>query len=252
MTSIEGLLNFRDVGGVSAGPGLRVARGRLFRSDTPQFLTDDDIDVLVGQLGLRSVIDLRLGYELKIEGRGLLEGTAVAHHHLPVTVHDSMQVGTATPILQADDPVVPHYLGYLTSAPESIAGAFRVLAQDGALPAVVHCAAGKDRTGVVVAMVLSAIGVPDDEVAHEYSLSQPNIAAVLDRLRGMESYGPAIDTLPPEANLTPPHYMQRFLEAIGEIYGGARGYLMANGVTDDEIAIVRSRLVEPDVTPGSP
>lgn len=242
----SGTLNFRDVGGIPAGAGRRVARGRLFRSDTVQFLTRDDVDVLVRDLGLRTVVDLRLGYELRIEGRGLLEHEPVRHVHLPFIVEGAVRQGTATPILSRKDPIVSHYLGYLASSPGSVAGVVHTLAGADALPAIVHCAAGKDRTGVAVAVVLAAVGVTAADIATEYAASADRVVPVMERLRGMKSYGDAVDRLPPEANITPPEYMLRFLDAVGERYGGMRAFLLSNGVTQEELDRLTERLTSVD------
>jgi protein tyrosine/serine phosphatase len=217
----------------------------LFRSDTLQFLTDEDGDVLVGRAGLCTVIDLRLGYELRVEGCGPLEETAVFHHHLPFLVQGTTVKGSATPILNPDDPIVPHYLAYLSNSAESVVGVVHALAAPNALPAVVHCAAGKDRTGVAVAIVLSAVGVNDEEIAMEYAAGGERVAQVMERLRGMPSYGDSVDQLPPAANITPPDYMLRFLTEVRRVYGGVTEYLMSHGVTQDELRRLRDALTEP-------
>jgi len=244
--SLEGALNFRDVGGMPAGDGRQVRHGVLFRSDTLQFLTAEDIHTLVEQLGLRSDIDLRLGYEIKVEGRGLLEDEAsIGHYHLPLQVDGAVREGTATPILQQNDPVVNHYLGYLDSSAASLVSMIQLLATPEGSPAIIHCAAGKDRTGIAVAMVLAALGCAEEDIATEYAAGSHLIEAVLDRLRGMESYGAALDKLPKEANLTPPEYVERFFERVGELYGGPIEFLKMNGVTDEQLQSLRELLTEP-------
>jgi protein-tyrosine phosphatase len=235
---IEGALNFRDA---SVGP---VKPGRLLRSDTLQFLTPRDIDYLVGGIGLRTVIDLRLDYELKIEGRGPLAATEVEHVHLPFTVTGTRVEGTATPILQEHDPIVPHYLGYLESTPESVAGVFRVLARPERVPVVIHCAAGKDRTGVAVAMVLHVAGVSIDEIAVEYAAGSDKVPAVFERLRQMESYGDTVMNLPAEAKLTKQESIPRFFAEVQRIYGGVDEYLISAGVTEAELVQVRTNLTD--------
>jgi protein tyrosine/serine phosphatase len=239
-----GALNFRDVGGIPAGPGRRVRTGLLYRSDTLQFLTEDDVVLLVETLGLRTEVDLRRPEELTTEGRGRLTTSPVVHRHLPFMVGAKVD-GSAVPVLGEHDPVVEHYLGYLDHSPTTVAGAVRALAEPEALPAVVHCAAGKDRTGVTVALVLSVAGASDDDIAAEYAAEPENILRVVERLRGLPSYGPAIDKQPPEAHLTPPEYMLRFLAELGRRYGGARGWLLRHGLTDDELDGLRDRLTEP-------
>lgn len=243
--SVEGALNFREVAGLPAEGGRRIAAGRLFRSDTIQFLTPSDVTWLTQDVGLRTIIDLRLDYELEVEGFGLPGSSVPTHHHLPFRVDGTQGSQDATPILQADDPMVPHYLGYLRTMPESVTGIVRVLGAQESVPALIHCAAGKDRTGVAVAVVLSVAGVSQEYIAAEYSLNPDRIPLVMEQLRSMKSYGDSIDRLPPQAHLTDAEFMSRFLAAVDDIYGGVVPYLQRHGVTDDELQSLRDALTEP-------
>ncbi|MCD9197700.1 tyrosine-protein phosphatase [Aeromicrobium wangtongii] len=242
----EGTLNFRAVGALPTTDGRTVIPGKLFRSDTLQFLSAEAVRHFVEDLGIRTIIDLRMGYELKREGRGPLEGTALSYHHLPFTVEGTSSADSAAPVLDPEDPIVPHYLGYLTTVPESVAGVFNALASgNDALPAVIHCSAGKDRTGVAVALVLAAVGVDDTTIAAEYAAGSDRVSVVMERLRTMPSYGDTVDRLPPLANITPPEYMLRFLAGVREQHGGVREFLLANGVTVDGLAHLREALTQP-------
>lgn len=241
---LSGALNFRDVGGVPVGSERRVKFGRLFRSDTLQFLTAEDVTALVQGSGLRTDIDLRLPYEVELEGRGLLADTPVALHHLPFQVPSAHANGSATPILQESDPIVTHYCAYLSSSPKSVAGVVKVLAQPEALPAIVHCAAGKDRTGIAVAMTLAGVGCSPHDIAQEYAVGSPAIPAVMKRLRTMASYGDSLSRLPPEARVTPPEYILRFFEFVQQRYGSPQDYLLAHGVTEADLEGLTERLTE--------
>lgn len=243
---LEGGLNFREVSKLPTENGSTIAPGRLFRSDTLQFLTQQDVDFLVATIGIRTIIDLRLPYEVETEGFGFPGSSIPDHHHLPFRVDGTDVTNDATPILQAKDPMVPHYLGYLRTMPTSVTQIVRVLGATGGVPAVIHCAAGKDRTGVAVAVVLSAVGVPDDVIAEEYARNADRIPQVMNQLRSMKSYGDSIDRLPPEAHLTDPVYMSRFLAAVQDIYGGVRQYLTDHGVSDDDLQALRQALTESD------
>ena len=142
---------------------------RLLRADNLQELSPADIATLVGEIGLTTVVDLRSSDELASEGPAPLDGVAgVLHVHHPVLPEAGSATDAATDALltRADrdrsrypaDPICGHYLGYLEDRPDQVAAALRSVAQaQGA--ALVHCAAGKDRTGVVVAVALSAAGV---------------------------------------------------------------------------------------------
>lgn len=242
---VEGAINFREVAGLPVEGGRRIAPGRLYRSDTLQYMTDADVSWLVNDVGLRSIIDLRLDYELEVEGFGLPGDQSVQHYHLPFRVDGTQTSGHATPILQADDPMVPHYLGYLATMPDSVIEMIRVVGAEGGVPVLVHCAAGKDRTGVAVAILLSVAGVSPEAISEEYGRNPDRIPLVMDRLRSMKSYGESIDRLPPQAHLTDPAYMSRFLEAVDQVHGGVVTYLQSHGVTDEELQRVRDALTEP-------
>jgi len=242
-----GTLNFRDVGGAPAGPGRRVRRGVLFRSDTVQFLTSADLDLLVGRLGLRTEIDLRRASEAAREGRGPLAGSAVVHAPFPVTSRRAQRAEELdVPVVTRWEPVVEHYLGYLAVSGPAIAGAVATLAAPGALPALVHCAAGKDRTGVVVAFALSVAGVDDEHVAADYAAEPDGVARAVERLRTLPGYGPTIETMPPEAHLTPSGYMERFLVQVRARFGGPRAWLAtAGGVGEADLDRLAETLTEP-------
>lgn len=242
---LSGALNFRDVGGVPVGSDRRIRYGMLYRSDTLQFLTEEDVVALVEVLGLRTDIDLRLPLELDLEGRGRLEQTDVVLHHLPFEVPGAHRGGSATPILQQDDPIVTHYANYLSASPAAVAAVVQVLARPDALPAIVHCAAGKDRTGIAIAMTLAAVGCTPEDIAKEYAAGSDAVAEVMERLRGMASYGDSIAKLPPEASLTPPEYIIRFFDIVQERYGSPREYLTSHGVTDEQLQGLFERLTEP-------
>ena len=243
---LVGALNFREVGGLPAADGRRVRPGRLFRSDTLQFLTDASVRRLAEEVGLATVVDLRLPYEVEVEGRGALAEVPHRYLHLPFLVAGTEQTGNATPRFTSDhDVVVQHYLGYLATSPDAVAGVVQALAEPDALPAVVHCAAGKDRTGVAVAVLLRAVGVPADLVSAEYAAGADRMADVFAQLRRMKSYGERLDAMPAEARITEAATMERFLAAVDQEHGGVREYLLTHGVSEDTLTRLRDQLTEP-------
>jgi protein tyrosine/serine phosphatase len=243
---LDGALNFREVGGLPTADGRRVRSGRLFRSDTLQFLSEASVRRLAEEVGLATVIDLRLPYEVEVEGRGPLAEVPHRYHHLPFLVAGTEQHGTATPRFTSDrDVVVQHYLGYLETSPAAVTGVVQALAEPEALPAVVHCAAGKDRTGVAVAVLLRAVGVPADLVAAEYAAGADRMPDVFAQLRRMKSYGERLDAMPAEARVTEAATMDRFLTAVDEEYGGVREFLLTHGVDDETLTRLRDQLTEP-------
>jgi hypothetical protein len=211
-----------------------------------QFLTEDSVRRLAQEVGLATVVDLRLPYEVEVEGRGALAEVPHRYHHLPFLVAGTEQSDNATPRFTSNhDVVVQHYLGYLASSPDAVAGVVLALAEPDALPAVVHCAAGKDRTGVAVAVLLRAVGVPADLVAAEYAAGADRMAEVFAQLRRMKSYGERLDAMPAEARVTEAATMERFLTAVDQEYGGVRQFLLAHGVAEDTLTRLREQLTEP-------
>lgn len=235
--------NWRDLGGLPTTDGRRTRHGRLFRSDTLQELDDADARRLADEVGLRTVVDLRLKGEVTREGRGPLEHEeGVRHLGVPLISVDLSVPGTAVPLITAEMHV-PHYLGFLDVS----AAAFRLIAEslaaDG-LPAVVHCAAGKDRTGVVVAVLLDAMGVERAAIVDDYVRSRETYPQVHERLRRLDSYREHIDLQPPEVRDASPGVIGGFLDGLSADFGTGADYLRSVGVTDDALAALRIALVE--------
>ncbi|MFC6713672.1 tyrosine-protein phosphatase [Branchiibius cervicis] len=133
------------------------------------------------------------------------------------------------------------YLGYLEQRPDSVSGALSAIA--GASGAtVVHCAAGKDRTGTVVAMALDVAGVPHAEIAADYALTQERLAAIIDRLARRPSYGEALATQTLADQTPHADSALAVLTALDEGWGGAAGWLREQGWSQDEVEQLRDRL----------
>lgn len=237
----QGADNFRDLGCLTTTDGRRVRAGLVYRSDTLQELTATDVATLVDTVGLRLVIDLRLPAESLREGHGLLGYSSVRLVNLPLDVAGK-EAGEPVPDL-AHDQMAQHYFGYLAPSAASIVAVFDLLAT-AELPAVIHCAAGKDRTGAMSALILAAIGVPGAQIAEDYALSHESAPRVFARLRRLPSYGKRIDRLPDEVRGALPSTMLLFLSEIENRYTSVPALLEELGVTRDTLARVTARLVE--------
>ena len=171
---LDAVHNFRDLGGYPAADGRSTRWRTLFRADGLQRLAGDDLE-LVRELGLRTVIDLRTDAELAERGTFPHADHPVDFHHVPVIDSTWQHLDR----LEADDPVTFLEWAYhdmLRQGPSRFAQAIEQLSRADALPAVFHCAAGKDRTGVLAMLLLGSMGVPHEYIVADYALTADGIA----------------------------------------------------------------------------
>lgn len=231
---ILGTRNLRDIGGYPAGHGRQTRWRTLFRADALDRLPDASQRALI-ELGLRTVIDLRRPDELESNPNVFRTSPDVRYRHLAMF---DMDPG-AHP-----DGAVGWYRGALDSFRDRLVGVASALLEPGALPAVIHCAAGKDRTGITVGLLLSAVGVPGAIVADDYGLTKSAFA-----IRWVETdepgvIGQIVSDDDPVVD-APPELMLATLHHLDERYGGASGYLRAGGLSSGQIDRLRELLTEP-------
>ena len=253
---LAGAANARDLGDLPTDDGGRVARHRLLRSDHLQGLTPQDVRLLVDEIGLRTVIDLRTTVEVDKEGPGpLTREPAVSIEHLSLFPESGAMTDVDADALlpwQDDarasalpDPgsrAVGFYLAYLEERPDSVVAALRAItASPGA--SLVHCAAGKDRTGVVVAFALAVAGVPRDRIVADYAATADRMTELLARLRASETYREDLDSRPDDSHRPRARTMERFLDYLDEQFGGPLGWLGSAGFGGEDARLLRARLV---------
>ncbi len=225
----EGCVNFRDLGGYRTADGRMVAWRRLFRADGLNKLTAADRAQLV-ELGLTTVIDLRTVDEAEQRGRFPVDQVPVRYVDLPLT--DVLPATAELPEWRETSYVASRYAAMVAEGGRALASAIDVLASTGSLPAVVHCSAGKDRTGVVSALVLAFLGVPDETIVDDYALS----AAAMDRLleRLMAEYPDSVEEVvrfAPAILHVAPETMEEFLTSMRSEYGSYDELATSLGVT---------------------
>ncbi|GAA3796641.1 hypothetical protein GCM10022226_14970 [Sphaerisporangium flaviroseum] len=221
---------------------------------------------LVGEIKLRDVIDLRSNAEVALEGPGpLTRVPEVGIHHLTLFAEggrytdveaDTGDVGNTRiegdRVLPwqgrrendlAEVRVLGFYYAYLRDRPDSILAALRVLAQ-GEGAAIVHCAAGKDRTGVVSALALSVAGVTREAIVADYVATGDRLEAILGRLRRSDTYRADMDSRPAESHMPRPEFMENFLRVLDYRHQGPLGWLGEHGWTDEDATALRSRLLD--------
>ena len=230
---LDGTRNLRDVGGYPAANGRRTRWRTLLRSDELTGLPEHARRELV-ELGVRQVIDLRWPEELDRAPNAFLRSPTVRYRSVP---------------LLADDPT-PHaglagmYRHVLDARGPQLAEVVWALLEDDGLPAVIGCAAGKDRTGVTIALLLDVVGVPAEIIVEDYALSAGYFAAPVTRIDlGDWRHPPLVVDSPPE-------FMTSALEHLDRVHGGARALLRRQGIGEGEIERLVALLTEPD--PGRP
>jgi protein-tyrosine phosphatase len=243
LVTFESVHNFRDLGGYPTTDGRRTRWGRLFRADGLQRLTAADLEVL-RPLGLRTVIDLRTVRELEERGSFPLDLHPADFHHLPVIdvtwARDEAHQGR-NPV----EFLASQYGAMLAEGEPRLADAFRVLATPDALPAVFHCAAGKDRTGLLAALVLSALGVPDELVAEDYGLSRAAMERTLAWADRQAAEVRARWEQVPSIHLAAePEAMRRVLAELHARHGSVRAYVRSIGVGDAVLERLDDALLE--------
>jgi protein-tyrosine phosphatase len=256
---LDGLVNLRDVGGIPTSDGGKIIPGRLLRSDNLQTLTAADVDQLLG-LGLTDVIDLRSDYEVQQEGPGPLVGSDVRIHQFSLFREWELGVGETKPdvrpevlpdealpwidlepSVELDDEVASVYFSYVVDRPDSVLAALRRVAwAPGA--ALVHCAAGKDRTGTVVALALSVADAERQAIIDDYAATSERVEGVVNRLTASPTYADNLRDRPLSSHLSVPETMISFLRHIDETFGGVQQMLIKMGWTAEDNDQLRAKL----------
>ncbi len=246
--SIEGALNFRDLGGHRAGDS-SVRRGMLYRSAMTHDISAAGLSLLAGDYGLRTVIDLRSEEEIAEYGTAPFEQAGVSYHHQPVTSRSASPPEIVRRYQQemreGRFDWTASYLRMMESGRPALRNVFELLAAPGGMPAVFHCIAGRDRTGVAAALVLGTLGVSATDIAEDYAITGTHLrrqahrfARQAERLElSTEQMTRILDT---EADA-----MHRFLTKITGRHGSIEGAVLALGVEASTIAALRRALLEP-------
>ncbi|MEO3868961.1 tyrosine-protein phosphatase [Nonomuraea sp. B12E4] len=252
---LEGAVNARDLGGLPTSDGGETRRGRIFRADNLQGLTAADVSLLVTGLGLRHVVDLRSNAEVALEGPGpLTQVPEVRHHHLTLFAERGRHTDVDADTIDGDR-VLPWaereldeelrvsgiYFGYLRDRPDAVVAALRAMSRtDGA--ALVHCAAGKDRTGVLSALALEVAGATREAIIEDYTATGERLELILKRLRASDTYRGDLDSRPTDDHMPRRRYIQQFLNVLDDRFDGPMGWLTQHGWTDSDTASLHARL----------
>ncbi|HET7518313.1 MAG TPA: tyrosine-protein phosphatase [Actinomycetes bacterium] len=234
----EGCLNARDLGGYATEDGRETRWGTVVRSDCPAALTEAGRAALAGY-GVRAIVDLRLPAELADTPNPFAEP---GDHGIVYTNVSFIDPAAAPP--DAVSTLAEDYLQMLDRYRLGVAEALAAIARapDGAV--LVHCAAGKDRTGLISALLLGLVDVPAETIAADYAMTA-------ELLRPRERRW--LEGLPPEERAEREAMLARYaptaevmlevLEGLGERHGGVEPYLRSTGLGQDDLDRLRDRLV---------
>ena len=233
---LSGTYNVRDIGGYRTHDGRTTRWRTMFRADSLHRLTAEAQTTLLAH-GVRSMVDLRRSYEVQAAPNVFAASTTVTYRHLSLMTD-------MPPEPQQLRPLVEIYRHILDERQAQVYAILSTLAHAEGLPVLVHCTAGKDRTGVIVALVLGLAGVPKATIVEDYALSATYLTgAFLDETRQRalvrgytwEQYAPMA--------ACPPEHMRTTLAYLGKRYGGFEAYARKIGLSPAQLRALRNALV---------
>ncbi|GAA3515880.1 hypothetical protein GCM10023075_78370 [Streptosporangium album] len=236
--AFERLHNFRDLGGYRTEDGRTVRWGRLYRSDSLSKLRGEDWSRFL-DLGVRTVIDLRYPWEIAAKGR-VPHDDGLAYHNLSIEHRPYDQAGLSSDIETARF-LADRYAEVALDGVGELRQALEVIASDDSAPLVIHCASGKDRTGMLAALVLSLLGVDEDTVIADFALT----GLATDRLiADWHAVNPGRTLTWPGYGQAPAEIMRLFLADLAIDHGSVRDYAVTQlGVDDELIVALRGHLL---------
>jgi len=231
------LHNARDLGGLETAYGKTTAYGRFVRSDEPCFLSTQDLEQLIAY-PIRTVIDLRSAEEIARRGNPFIGRDEILYRNISLFESDPDVVNDATVKLALDNSLGDLYIYLLERRPEQLAEVFfQILeAPEGAV--LFHCTHGKDRTGVIAALLLSLVQVPRKDIVRNYAVTYDYIRPLVD---------PKLAVIPPQMHhlyKSDAQNMEMFLNYLDENYEGkSENYLKSIGLSGRDIDRLRERIL---------
>jgi protein-tyrosine phosphatase len=238
----EGIHNFREVGPYPLGGGGSFRTGMIYRAGALEQMTAEDAAFLSEELALRTILDLRHHDEIAMRvGPHPLEDRVQFNSIFPDNVRQEELIAELNGLYGPG--ISPgRYMHYLQVGGDRLARAFSLFADEANYPFLVHCTAGKDRTGVLVGMIMDVVGVAPDDIAHEYGLSDRSIDRLLAYLRAS---GRVLEGTEDEVRArlsTPPEKMAGFLELLYAKHGNAANFFLSQGVPEETLERVKRNL----------
>ena len=219
--------NMRDIGGYTAG-NKKVKYGKLIRSNLPANVTPEDLKVLK-EIGVKTVIDLRSEEEVEKAGSVFEKNPCFK------LLHYKLKGGGKIPENAESVPI--SYMQMLEGK-ESIYSIFKEISK-GENGIIYFCNAGKDRTGVITALLLMTLGVKNEDIIEDYALSENYLQDMLDKIAQASKPKDVKEIITPKAK-----YMEKFLQYFHEKYGSVNQYLQEIGITEEEINKIKENCIE--------
>lgn len=242
-TALGRAYNFRDLGGLPTEDGRITRHGVLYRSATLHDCGPADAAVLRDELGIGCVIDLRTPDEVTAQGAATATAWGGRCLTLPVVPPPLPEEGGPADLLS-------RYFEYLERSTANVVAALRHIGHELPRPLVIHCTSGKDRTGVLVSIVLRLVGVTREAVVRDYAATAPNIPSVMERLGRTGPQPLRASDIPPGILEAEAPTIRAFLERFEAKFGSVRAWALDQGLERDAIAAIEAHLVE-SAPPGT-
>jgi protein-tyrosine phosphatase len=241
----DGLLNVRDLGGHPTEDGGETRFGAVVRADSVRQLSDEGWSALV-EYGVKTVVDLRANEELEADPPAALPVQVLHVPFMETDASDWQKIEGELDAAVRAAPDVPTatrdvYLIFLERFSRNVAAAIRAVANASEGGVVIHCAGGKDRTGLLTALLLHLAGVGIDEIAADYALSEERLRPRHEEWFAKAKSEEELERLK-RMSQTPADSIKGVFEELERRYGSVEGYLRAAGLAEDDLARARARL----------
>ena len=241
---LEGATNIRDLGGYTTSDGRATRWKTLLRADSLHRLPQGSQAALI-EYGVRTVIDLRKTSELQQQPDVFAASTVVDYHHQDMVPEQEMVADDVDLSVEGYRRIVLAYTTVLEERRPQVRRTLTTLSAPGKLPALFHCAGGKDRTGVISALLLGLAGVPRETIAEDYALSaRYRFPAYLREVAPPETATSGYTWKDYQRDYCPAEAMRLTLEHLDDRFGGIEEYLLGGGFTREHIDSLRRAFVE--------
>ncbi len=242
---VRGTFNFRDFGGYTSSDGNQVRSGILFRSGSIDRIMETDAKSVQNELSIETIMDLRHPDELQDnDTRGALADLVTVRHMFSIMNPQKtlLENRAELDILYGIGKSGPRYFALLENSERLWKQIVQILIDPKSYPILAHCTAGKDRTGVIAALILDLAGVDQDTISIDYEMSSATVDQLLEYLVDAGRTPEGDVEVIKSRMLAPRKNMDDFLTLLYQKYGGAKGYIKNLGFSDTDIATIKEFL----------